>query len=218
MRCETWGVPLVTLELDLVRHIQSEGNLVQGVVGQPMDSPPTTLGYLQATLLNTRLHNERTQYDVVLTSPALRALETTRVGFFGCCTKQSIVRESLVEIERGLWNGRLIAETFAPDLRRRLRTDPQFSYTFRPPGGESPRDVEERMVQTMTDDILAHSDIHRAAVISHGVAIRAYLRHCLNLDPSWIYRMTIENASVTRLVYDGRWSVRCINDTGHLHS
>lgn len=75
-----------------------------------------------------------------LSSPLIRAVETARL-----LGHEPQLEPSLVEMSWGEWEGRLF-----PDLRREkareFAAQQARGLDFRPPGGESPRDVQERLL------------------------------------------------------------------------
>ena len=193
------------LEIDLVRHVQSEKNRVVDVPrvgGQLLDVGITAQGIRQRIGLRERLGT----YDAVYASPAKRAVET--IPQF-----DPIIDDRIVEISRGDWEDQPLEETFTDELRERLRNDEVFSYAFRAPNGESAQDVADRFVSFINE----LEDPGNYLVVSHSTAIRCGVARLLGWPPRNIYRTELDNAALTRIWYEhGVWRLVKWNDTGHL--
>ena len=106
--------------------------------------------------------------DVVFTSDLARAVETADIAF--SATSIPVVLDwRLREVDYGDWNGAPVATV---ERERRARVEAPF------PGGESYRDVVER-VASFLDDVRARRDGQRLLVIGH-TATRWALDHLLD--------------------------------------
>jgi broad specificity phosphatase PhoE len=85
--------------------------------------------------------------------------------------------------------------------------------THCPPGGESLPVVQGRVLRAVRAIADAHPDGDDVLVVSHGGAISAYLAHWLGLPLSSIWRLTLSNASLSRVAPP---RVLSVNDTAHL--
>ena len=124
----------------LARHGQTEANRDGLLVGR-VDPPLTALGFEQAARLAEALAGSGA--DRVVASPLARTRTTaeaiaTRLGL------EVETDERLIEMDYGAWDGTPIADV-SIETWRRWRTDPE----FRPPGGESLRDVARRVGAVM---------------------------------------------------------------------
>lgn len=207
------------LQVFLIRHAESEGNVNHHLVGgQSNHLPLSGRGEDQAHRLGRRLAAEGQVFDAVFASSALRAQETARIA----CSylhqaPPAEVRPELVELAQGDWEGRLRADIYTPELLLALRADP---YDFRPPGGESQRDVEARMYRWL-DEIVQRFDqtdkLLRVAAFSHGFAIKTLVAGLTQAAPSMTYRTIIHNTSLTVLHREtGLWYIDRVNDHQHL--
>ncbi len=209
------------LDLYLIRHAESVLNLDYAHVigGRTNAVPLTSEGIRQAERLGPRLSAEKIVFDHVYSSTAVRAWTTARhtgktmhPGF----TLESVVQdERLLELDQGAWEGKPREEIYTSETLAKIRADP---WEFRPPQGESQRDVEERMYRWMKQTALpVHDGV--IAVFTHGMAIKCLLRKILDFDSKMTYKLEIDNTAITHLRYDlYGWHLATINDTGHLLS
>lgn len=210
----------MTLELYLFRHAESEFNLrYQELIGGRSDEVQLSVrGREQAKKLGRRLHEERTFFDEVYSSKAVRAIETARIALNQVYEREVNFRqvEDLLELSQGEWEGRMREEVYTPEVYEMMRQRP---HTWKAPGGESQQEVEIRVYEWIRRNLLGR-DI-TVGLFTHGLTIKCLLRAIMNSDPSLTYRMSIDNASITHLRHknDGKhqgWSVRKINDHSHL--
>ena len=107
--------------------------------------------------------------------------------------------ERLSEVNFGAWEG----QTFEAigDAIDAWSKDPM---NFRPPGGETPREMATRVREWMTDALdLAH-DAH--VVVAHGGPLRVIAGHLLALPPERWLALDFACGQVTRLDVHG-WGV-----------
>ena len=97
---------------------------------------------------------------------------------------------------------------------RYFNTDPE---KWSVPGGEPIREVQKRMTRAI-QDLAARHDGQAVAVVSHGMAIRAYLCTVLGIPNSEMSTLPYgDNTSVSLLLVDGeRTTVEYYNDNRHL--
>ena len=148
--------------LHLVRHGQSEWNLTGRLQGQVSDVPLTALGLEQARGAAAALAAR--DIAAVHASDLLRGRRTAEVigTALGLPVELDVgLREQSYGSLEGLPSADVLAA--APyDF-----TDPD----ARAPGGESPRDVHERMGRCLTTYALRYAG-RECVVVSHGDAIR----------------------------------------------
>jgi probable phosphoglycerate mutase len=139
-----------------------------------------------------------------ITSPLRRAVETTRL--LGVAAEPEPL---LTEMDWGDWEGETLSA-----LRERLGSamdDAEAAgLDFRPPGGESPRDVWVRVAPLLRD--IARSGEHTAAITHKGL-IRAVFAQAVGWDmlgkpPA---RLSWEAAHLFRLAPDGAPSIQELN-------
>ena len=125
----------MSIRLAMIRHGPTDWNLMQRVQGRS-DVPLSEKG--RTWVCSWRLPRE-TEGLRWFVSPLLRARETaTILGL------SPAVEPSLLEIDWGEWDAKLL-----PELREReaeaMAERHRLGVDFRAPGGESPRDVQERL-------------------------------------------------------------------------
>lgn len=209
-------------QLWVVRHGQSAGNVARDAAeaaGEPLidiayrdvDTPLSELGEQQAQALGRWFGAmpAREKPTVLLTSPYVRALETSRLLMRAAGLEEGPVEvvadERLREKEFGVLD-RLtklgIGQKF-PDLSDQRRHVGKFY--FRPPGGESWCDVILRLrnvVDTMSRDYAGE----RVLIVAHQVTVNCFRYLLEHLTEAKILAMDREgdvpNCSVTSYAYD----------------
>jgi len=182
----------------LIRHMPTEWNAA-GVLQGRGDLP------LAPDLApDWRLPTELDDF-AWLTSPLRRAIETARR--LGVC--EAIVEPRLTEMAWGEWQGASLAA-----LRARLGAAMVMAEAagldFRPPGGESPREVQVRVKPLLAE--IARSGRPTAAITHKGV-----IRAVLALATGWDmrdkppYRLSWAAAQLFRLDPAGRPTVERLN-------
>ncbi|MBI2666233.1 histidine phosphatase family protein [Candidatus Woesearchaeota archaeon] len=211
------------LDLYLIRHAESEANNNPHLIsGRSNEIPLSEVGKYQAELLGKRFKDHKIIFDRWYSSTAVRTVETARIS--GKVVEHSIdeVLKSpeLLELDMGEWVGRLRTEAYTPEVLSKINSD---NWNFAPPGGESQREVEERMLRWVNGTLLKKYQHEqekeqeiKMAVFTHGLAIKCLLRGIMDFSTNITYRIHIDNTSITRLNYDKNgWHVITVNDTSH---
>ncbi|HEX3881157.1 MAG TPA: histidine phosphatase family protein [Stellaceae bacterium] len=183
--------------LALIRHAPtawSATGRLQGRADVPLDPRARPDWRLPAALDGFR----------VVTSPLGRAVDTARL-----LGVEATVEPLLTEMDWGAWEGETVA-----GLRARLGAAMTGAEAegldFRPPGGESPRDVQARLAPLLR--YLAERGEPTAAITHKGV-IRAVFAEAAGWDmlgkPP--VRLSWDAAHLFRLDRDGRPSVEALN-------
>ena len=133
--------------LHLLRHGAIDWPKADCFIGQT-DAPLSSEGRLQANAWRNELQN--VEFTAVWSSDLARATETAGIIFAGRAAGVRTCRE-LREIQLGEWDGlpRDRVRESHPDLWRARGED---LAGFRPPGGESFRDVQQRVVPQIAAD------------------------------------------------------------------
>ena len=160
---------MVTTRLWLVRHGQTDWNLVGRFQGQA-DPPLNATGLRQARDLAARL--DGAAYAALYSSDLLRARQTAAAlaEHTGLAVR---LDERLREVHHGEWDGLLVTEVqsrHADGWAERQR-DPDVA---RPPGGETVVEVAERVAAAL-DDIARRHPGAEVLVVSHGLALATAL-------------------------------------------
>jgi broad specificity phosphatase PhoE len=154
--------------LILIRHAESEGNAIRRFTTSP-EAKITERGHRQAREAALKV-GQMFKPTLVIASPYRRAHETGR-----------IIAESIgipIELEHGLREqslGDLAGQPYDSILKDSA-FDPNRSWLWRPPGGESLLDVLQR-TGPVFDRIAAKYAGGEIAIVSHGGVMRALWAH-----------------------------------------
>ena len=171
------------------------------------------LGRRQAQLLGDRLR--RYGVGAVYSSTLRRAAETAEIiadvldrniswdprlceGDFGDCA--SMMEDEVKAKYRNLWEG----------LERGIWVDP--------PGGETPAQLQERVVAVVQEVAAARAG-QSLLLVSHWGALASYISHVLSLDVRSGQRspVVLDHCSLSIVDFDGPGPVlQLLNDTCHL--
>lgn len=189
----------------LARHGQTEANRDALLVGR-IDPPLTDLGLQQARRLAGAL--ETSGAVRVVASPLTRTLQTATIiaDVLGLPVETD---DRIIEMDYGAWDGTPIADV-PIDTWRAWRTDPE----FRPPDGESLRDVSRRVGAAMGEWLTTDEPI---IAVTHVSPIKAALTWALGAPDQMTWRMYVEVASISRIgLRQGAPCMLGFNDTTHL--
>jgi phosphoserine phosphatase len=197
------------VRLLLARHGQSVWNQVRKFQGAN-DVGLSDLGRAQAEALGRAL---RAGYRVAAAyvSPMSRALDTAQIALAGTGIPLVPIPD-LRELSLGEWEGCTVDEV------RAREGNPYHAWVRSPldcppPGGEPLPDVCGRVLTAIGQIGASHRNGDDVLVVAHGGVISVYLCHLLGISFNSLWRMRIDNCSLTiarppRLV--------SVNDTAHL--
>jgi broad specificity phosphatase PhoE len=176
----------------LVRHGQSEWNLLELTQGQTVSPPLTALGREQARAAADAIRADLGpggRVDVVCTSDLVRARETAEilVDLLGGELRLDV---RLREQHLGRLEGRSYAETWAAAAAHDW-SDPHLPVA----GGESPHQVRARVAEVVD----AHDRNGVTVLVSHGDAIRAAVAHLAGHSPATAPWVDVPNGAVAKL-------------------
>jgi broad specificity phosphatase PhoE len=194
----------------LARHGQTEWNAIRRFQGTS-DVGLSVLGRRQAGALARAVRDRR--LVAVYSSPLRRAVETAEPVVAGRPMALSVVPE-LTELGLGDWEGRTVDEVRALDgdpYRRWLAAPLDCA----PPGSESLLGVLHRVAAAIERIRLAHAGEPDGDVliVAHGGVISTYTCHLLGLSLNALWRLRVDNASITTVAPP---RVVSLNDTSHL--
>ena len=222
----------------LIRHAECVMNLhlATTIGGRANDSPLTRRGRAQAAALGARLASlpENLRPSLLFASTAVRARETAEAISRALRESHATVslppvrlEEDLLEIDMGSWAGADRRATYTPEVLARIRARP---LDFAAPGGESQKQVEERVARCVEEAVLpsaaaaaaeqkkssgsngsdSGSDIKTlpvVAVVAHGVSIKTMLRRVLASDPARFAaarNIALANTGICEIALDTR--------------
>lgn len=225
----------------LIRHGQSQANLRMAdvVAGQSNESPLTALGEQQAAALGRQLHRYLQPHHCspafVVGSTAVRARNTARImlqHYFqdghnalvtSCSGHEPIELEQspeILELAQGDWEGAPRSQCYTPETLAAIEQDP---LNFAAPGGESQAQVEQRVNTFVEQQVLPRlvPGGPPGLVVSHGLAIKCFLRGVLQSRPALTWKIRLDNTAVTEVAWvetgaAAGWHILRVNDTTHL--
>jgi probable phosphoglycerate mutase len=195
--------------LMLVRHGETPANL-EGIWHGSIDTPLTPRGLLQAERVAAHVAAQFPDVAAVYASHLQRARRTALA--IAEATRLAVrVDAGLGEYHLGTWEGKTYRELFRQQrLLECIRDDPDFA----PHGGESPRQVAERIRDSLRRIADAHRG-ERVVVVTHGGALSIGLGLILDGDyREW--KRVMGNCAVTELVLDPEPALLSFNQTEHL--
>ncbi len=200
--------------LYLIRHGATEANLARPprLQGCRHNPPLSRLGVRQAEATRDLLAIR--PIDRCYTSPLLRAIQTASiVAAPHGVTPQSL--EALTECDVGRWEGLDWQTIRALDTEsfRSLHANPaEFGY----PGGESFRDVHNRVTRALDELLNTHTG-ESILVVGHYIVNRTYLAGLLGLMPDQANQVTLDNCGISVVVRDDSGTtVNTLNAAFHL--
>jgi broad specificity phosphatase PhoE len=200
--------------LYLIRHGATEANLARPLrlQGRRHNPPLARLGVRQAEA--TRDFLAIRPIDHCYCSPLLRAVQTATIvaAPHGLSPRPL---DALTECDVGRWEG-LDWQTIRaldPEGFQRFHANPaEFGY----PGGESFRDVYERVTPVL-DELLGLHAGQSILVVAHHIVNRTYLAGLLGLTPDQARQVTLDNCGISVVVRDGTaTTINTLNAAFHL--
>lgn len=129
----------------------------------------------RSTLVSRRLPPRYAAFQWY-SSPLVRAVETARL--LGAMSPRAA--QALIEMDWGAWEGRTLA-SLRRRLGERMSLNESRGLDFRPPGGESPREVRDRLHAWLDEAATATRPV---VAVTHKGVIRA----ALSLATGWDLR------------------------------
>ncbi|MFW6092763.1 MAG: histidine phosphatase family protein [Pseudomonadota bacterium] len=195
----------------LLRHGQIKANK-QGRWHGSTDSPLTWRGRRQAKRAARFVRGTEPPVRAVYSSPLTRCRDTAHV-VAESLDLEVTVHPELREYAIGDWEGMPFRELATRYQFVELATG---DHDFAPPGGETLREVAERMVAALREIHQRHASDERVLVVSHGAAMAVALGTLIDLDPGSWTNYHFANCSLTELVLEPAPYVNFFNLTHHL--
>ena len=186
----------------VIRHGETHWN-TQGRMQGHLDSPLTPSGERQVARVARELRGETFHHFAA--SDLGRTIATAR-AMSEDVPLPIALDPSLRERHLGAFEGLTLEEArgvYPEDARRFSERDPE----HRVPGGESIRDVSERVVACFEALARTHAGGH-VLVITHGGVLDVLCRHARGLELSRSRDFGLPNAAINRLEHEaGTWRV-----------
>jgi broad specificity phosphatase PhoE/ribonuclease HI len=194
-----WSPPAVQTTVILVRHgvtAHTTGKRFSGGLGG--DNPGLSdEGRAQIRAVADWIAPLADAIDVVIASPVRRTRESAEI-LAERLGHALDVEPGFAEMEFGAWDGLTfveVAEQHKADLDAWLG-----SLDLAPPGGETFRDVEKRVLEGLDRVLAAHSG-KTVVVVSHVTPIKTLVAHAVDAPLGSVFRMELAPASVTVLAF-----------------
>jgi broad specificity phosphatase PhoE len=169
--------------LIVVRHGRTPAN-AQGLLLGRLDPELDDEGRAQALSIAEWIG----PVDRVITSPLLRARQTAEAF-----RMEPEVDDRWIELDYGEVDGTPVSDVPAT-VWERLRTDPD----WRPPGGESLAELNQRVVAAC-DDLIDAAASATVVVVTHVSPIKAVVSWSLGGAPGAAWRTRVGQPSITRI-------------------
>jgi len=171
----------------LIRHGETEQNK-QNIIQGRMDNPLNETGKLQARDVASWFQKNQISFDVIYSSPLIRALETATILKDGIHHSQAIhLHEGIIERNFGDYDGKPIQ----PDY-----FDHVIQETIH--GMEKHHVLEDRVLKTLDDIAMKHPH-QTIAIVCHSHVIKALF---VRIKEGFTYRSYLKNASIHEIWYD----------------
>ncbi len=197
------------MKLLLVRHGETESNTNKILMGWT-DELLNEKGLRQAEKLALRLKDEK--IDRIFCSKLKRARQTAE-AINKYHNRDIVIADELMEKSFGKLEGRPKDE-----FRMAAEREGVYHYNYRPEGGESSRDVQERVMKFL-DRLMKKYPEETILIVTHGVVITTILIDVgkLSTDEKEYDRIRSHNTglSVVEVMEKGR-EIKLINCTKHL--
>ncbi len=197
----------------VIRHCEAFGNIMRVFQGRS-DGDISENG--KAQLEKLAVHMKQFPFDVVYASPLKRAQETARaVNQF--MNRPFFIEEGLVEIDGGHWEGNKWVDLpkLYPQESGQWNLEP---WNFHPAGGESMRQVYDRIYETVQGLARKHTD-QTVVAVSHGCAIRNLLCRVKGYPIERLNEIEwCDNTGINRIDFDEALQPHLVleNDNSHL--
>jgi broad specificity phosphatase PhoE len=198
-----------------LRHGESIGNAESRWQGQS-DYALTERGRAQARALAERWKSEGAKFDLIISSPLVRAKETAEIVASALRAKIEL-DPILLERNIGEMEGLTMEEV-------RKIPQPPYITPYDPIGGEGEGDwaLFLRAGQALHD--LVRRPPGNYLIVSHGGLLNQLMNTIIGIaphvDPSGV-RFRFENTAFARVIYfpyQHRWAIDTVNDRAHLKS
>jgi probable phosphoglycerate mutase len=190
--------------LTLVRHGQTAAN-TGGIWHGSTDTPLSDHGREQAARVAEGIR-KRFRPAAIYASDLQRAHDTAR-AISAAVDVEIRLEPGLREYDLGRWEGRPYRELWdKEDLWGNMKKDPDFA----PHGGESPRQVTDRLVGTL-EAIAGKHPGERVVCVAHGGAMSMAMGHILDGDYSQ-WKRILDNCSVAEIAFEQEPELLCFNE------
>ena len=174
-------------KITIIRHGETDANkqmIVQGRLNNPLNST----GISQAIQAAKYFRHHFYQFDVIVSSPFIRALKTAQLIKEELKLPLDIHEESeLIERNFGEYDGKKIQDDYQEQVYFNLI-----------PGMEKNHELEHRVITSLTRIALEHQNKH-VLVVAHSHVIKALL---VQMNIGFEYKTFLANCAISTLEFD----------------
>jgi probable phosphoglycerate mutase len=175
----------------LIRHGENDYRRLSRLPGQLPGIHLNEVGRAQARQLAWTL--SETPLKAIYSSPLERALETAEpIARLHNLNVQPL--PALADVNVGDWAGRSWKQLQRTRLWKQILHQPS---AVRFPNGESFAEVQQRVVQALTELIHQHGEKEVLAIVFHADPIKLALAHFLGLPLDAFQRLNVDTASIS---------------------
>ncbi len=181
----------------LVRHAETDWNVLKKLQGQTNEQNLTLLGLKQAECLKKFF--EENPVDLIFSSPMKRAMDSVKIVFPGkrVFTDHRLIERGFGEFEGKTWQE---IEAIRPGLHalyKDTRTLPEVK------GAETIEELQNRSVEAL-QDIIKIGEGKKIAVIVHGATIKTILLKILNKPFTFYKEIPQKNGCINLLEFSSK--------------
>ena len=171
--------------ITMMRHGETDANLGKRISDAGEVSPLNETGRKQAKEAGAKMKKEGRNFDVIISSPALRTQETARIvaeelGY----TKEIIILSDFIERNAGECSGKTFTEVedwYQEKTGKTLAGKFHYRAAYEHGGGEHEENHQKR-VERAIKEIIKKFPGKRVLVVAHGGTSRAFNIHFFNLS------------------------------------
>ncbi|MEW6409893.1 MAG: histidine phosphatase family protein [Nitrospirota bacterium] len=194
--------------LYLIRHGEVVNAWEKRYNGQ-IDVPLTQYGIEQIKDISRRL--DGVDIKVIYATGLIRTVRGAEIIAERLKRIPVIIKEELKERKLGKWEGLTLNEIIEqyPEGWSAWKAD---MMNYRPPGGESLRELSDRVVPAVRELITLHKG-EEIVIVGHGGVNRVIICEALNLSPENFYRIEQKYGALNIIEYfdDGKTVVKLMN-------
>jgi len=190
--------------IDLLRHGEPEGG--SRYRGNFIDDPLSKKGWSQMWAAV----GDNPPWDIIISSPLQRCAAFAD-ALAEKMSKPVVIKDQFKEVGFGCWEGKTRGQLKQDKLQEynAFYSDP---VNNRPSGAESLNEFIARVTGAYDEVVNSYVNQH-ILIVAHAGVIRATLAHVLQASAAGLYRIQVDNASISRIkCYDDSAVVDFINE------
>ncbi|MDB5169028.1 MAG: Phosphoglycerate mutase [Candidatus Saccharibacteria bacterium] len=187
-----------------IRHGMAKVNEQHGYYGGRSNaSPLNEVGVHQSIVHGLDIARHGLMPDVVIASPAVRTRDTATLALQAAGVDLNLLIEPrFQEVSQGSWEGQLRKKCMTRNMERRAV---RLGDRFKAPGGESNREVRNRVLEAVHEEIEPLNipgQTSTVFVYGHAYASKLLYAHLAGWDFTHMRSQDIPHTSMTQLRFD----------------